>query len=222
MFHVEQKQKSNIQLDQFSSLIYGYNLKKNITGFKNKEEILNNLVLSSILDLTLYNVPRGTLIADLGSGNGVPGIVLAVLNNEHRFMLIDSNEKKCRFMKESIQFLGLDNVQVINDRAENVSQKYRDKCGVVVSRAFGPVLYSIEFGLSLLQKKGHLFVYSHRTFQNLSHEMRLFVNELGGVEDTVHTNEGIAVYKADETPDIYPRKFPIIKRSAKRIQEFKD
>ncbi len=202
-------------------MVYEYNQVKNLTGFRTVDEIYKNLVEQSIRDLTVYNVPRGTLIADLGSGNGVPGIVLSVLFPEYRYLLVDSNEKKCAFLCRVVADLALPHVSVYNGRAEEASSRYRNRCGIVVSRAFGPVCYSLEFGLCMLQEGGHLYVYSNKTSRSLSDEMMRFAADLGAAADTPFFADGIAFRKVAHTPEEYPRKFPVIKRFAARTAEFK-
>lgn len=215
-------QKNKAKLKQYSELVHEYNQKKNITGFQSVDEIYNQLVCTSLIDLEQYNVPRGTYIADLGSGNGVPGIVLAIAFPQFRYLLVDSNEKKCAFLNLAVEELGLEAVEIRNNRAETVSRENREKCGIVVSRAFGPIMYSLEFGLSMLKMQGHLFIYSHKRYDDLSSGLNEFSKVLGAEKDSIHAEKGIALVKVNETPLKYPRNFPVIKRDAARMLEFKD
>jgi 16S rRNA (guanine527-N7)-methyltransferase len=220
VFHVEQTKTK--KLFKYAELIHDFNQKKNITGFSTAEEIYNQLILTSFLDLDKFNVPRGTLFADLGSGNGVPGLVLGIMFPQFDFHLVDSNQKKCSFMKDVCEKMSVTNVEVYNSRVEDFAVQKRSLYGFVISRAFGPLLYSCEYGLSLLKKDGFLYIFSKKSFDDLSDVMKVHVKTLGGVKSLVNMGGGIVLQKSTEMLAPYPRKFTILKRESKRIPEFKD
>jgi 16S rRNA (guanine527-N7)-methyltransferase len=92
---LEQKQVELMK--KYSSLVFEENQKFNLTGFKTMEEIVTELVISSVDCVDFSNVPRGTSIADIGTGSGVPGIPLAIAYPDLEFSLVDSNQKKASF-----------------------------------------------------------------------------------------------------------------------------
>ena len=71
----------------------------------------------------LSHLPPGQVrIADVGSGGGVPGIPLAIVRPDARFTLIESTKKKAAFLSEAAQALGLENVKLFAERAEDAGQ----------------------------------------------------------------------------------------------------
>lgn len=76
-------------------------------------------------------------IADVGTGAGLPGLILAILCPQHRFTLIESDSRKSAFLLTVIQDLGLTNVQVKNQRVEDVV--LNPKADVITARAFAPL-----------------------------------------------------------------------------------
>lgn len=76
-------------------------------------------------------------IADVGSGAGLPGLVLAILNPQHTFTLIESDSRKAAFLITGVQELGLTNTRVLNQRVEAV--QLQPKAHVVTARAFAPL-----------------------------------------------------------------------------------
>lgn len=99
-----------------------------------------------------------TLI-DLGSGGGVPGLVLAVRRPDVEIRLVDATAKRCRFLEEAVATLALANTQVIQGRAEVVGRgELRGWADVVVARSFGPPAVTAECAAPLLRPGGRLVV----------------------------------------------------------------
>ena len=88
---------------------------------------------------------EGNLIADIGAGAGLPGIPLAILNPDKRFVLIDSNGKKTRFMFQAKIQLGLGNITIENCRIEHYQSK--PQIDMVMCRAFS----TLTDALAMLQ-----------------------------------------------------------------------
>ena len=91
------------------------NAEFNLTAIRDRLGMLRKHVLDS---LSLQPFLKGTRIADVGTGAGFPGLPLAVVNPERRFSLIEATGKKARFVERTALRLALDNVEVVNERAE--------------------------------------------------------------------------------------------------------
>src|SRR5690606_9932453 len=93
--------------------------------------------------LSVLPLIRGTRIVDVGTGAGLPGIPLALCLPDARFVLIDSNGKKTRFLLQAVATLGLQNVQVVNGRAED----YRggEAVDMIVTRAFASLRQGLDW-----------------------------------------------------------------------------
>ena len=89
---------------------------------------------------------------DVGSGAGLPGIVLAITNPTLTFVLLDSNGKKTRFLNEVKRSLSLANVTIVQSRVEN----YRETVSfdTVMSRAFSDITQFIQWTQHLIAKQG--------------------------------------------------------------------
>lgn len=100
-------------------------------------------------------------VADLGSGGGVPGLVLAVGRPDARWVLIEANRRRCAFLVEAVTTLDLaDRVAVVRGRAEAIGRDplHRGQYRTVVARAFGPSAVTAECGAPLLTAGGRLLV----------------------------------------------------------------
>ena len=91
------------------------NAQFNLTAIRDRPGMLRKHVLDS---LSLQPYLLGTRVADVGTGAGFPGLVLAIANPERRFTLIEATGKKARFVEQTSARLGLSNVLVVNSRAE--------------------------------------------------------------------------------------------------------
>lgn len=115
--------------------IFHLNAKLNLTTIKEREEFFLKHILDSVYFLKFLDVDFKSAI-DLGSGGGIPGIVLGIYFRDRQFYLVESIGKKCTFLQEAIFMLGLDNVHVINDRCEKIKNLKTD---IIFSRGVGKV-----------------------------------------------------------------------------------
>ena len=91
------------------------NAQFNLTAIRDRPGMLQKHVLDS---LSLQPYLRGERLADVGTGAGFPGLVLAVVNPQRRLTLIEATGKKARFVEQTVQRIGCGNVLVVNSRAE--------------------------------------------------------------------------------------------------------
>ena len=123
------------QFAQLDALYRDWNSKINVISRKDIDNLYEHHVLHSLAIAKLLPFQPGTSIMDVGTGGGFPGIPLAILFPECRFLLIDSIGKKIKVASEVAQALGLQNVTCKQERAEEEKQKF----DFVVSRAVMPL-----------------------------------------------------------------------------------
>ena len=114
---------NNNQLKKFESLfgIYSdWNSKINVISRKDLDNFYLRHVLHSMSIAKFHHFSSGTSIMDLGTGGGFPGIPLSILYPEVNFHLVDSISKKIRVVEDIIEKLNLKNVEIYDDRAENI------------------------------------------------------------------------------------------------------
>jgi len=122
------------QIEQFTDLQHLYqhwNTQINVISRKNIDTLYTNHILHSLAIAKLIQFEKGTKILDIGTGGGFPGIPLAILFPEVDFLLVDSIGKKIKVVNEVSNAIGLTNVSVLHERAENI----KDTFDFVVSRA---------------------------------------------------------------------------------------
>ncbi|OGT74033.1 MAG: hypothetical protein A3H44_12855 [Gammaproteobacteria bacterium RIFCSPLOWO2_02_FULL_57_10] len=119
------------QLLDYLELLLKWNKAFNLSGVKDAAEMLSRHLLDS---LTLAPFMTGQRILDVGTGPGLPGIPLAICYPEKDFVLLDSNGKKTRFVFQAKLQLGLQNVDVQNQRLEHYNNS--EPVDIIVCRAF--------------------------------------------------------------------------------------
>ncbi len=98
---------------------------------------------------------------DLGSGSGVPGLIIAWALEQAEVVLVESNARRANFLHRAATFLDLDSrIQILCERAELVGREptLRERADVVVARSFGPPATTAECGSALVRVGGHLVV----------------------------------------------------------------
>ena len=115
---------NNNQLNKFESLfgIYSdWNSKINVISRKDLDNFYLRHVLHSMSIAKFHHFSSGTSIMDLGTGGGFPGIPLSILYPEVNFHLVDSISKKIKVVEDILKKLNLKNVEIYDDRAENIN-----------------------------------------------------------------------------------------------------
>lgn len=115
----------------YVGLLHKWNKAYNLTAIREPEAMIERHLLDS---LSVVAYIQGHNIADVGTGPGLPGMVLAIVYPEKQFTLMDSNGKKTRFLQQAKQELGLENIAIYNGRVESYPQQ--QSFDTVISRAF--------------------------------------------------------------------------------------
>jgi 16S rRNA (guanine527-N7)-methyltransferase len=116
-----------------------WNRTHNLTAITTREEMVTHHLLDS---LSVHAALSGKTVADVGTGAGFPGLPLAVIDPERAFTLIDSNNKKVRFVAHAARTLGLPNVTAVHARAE--APREGRPFDTVIARAFAALPELLE------------------------------------------------------------------------------
>lgn len=144
--------KSQIEsLLKFIKLIEKWNKAYNLTAVRNLEDMVRLHLLDSLAILPFI---RGHHVVDIGTGAGLPGIPLAIFLPSVKFLLIDSNSKKTRFVQQAVLELKLQNVTVLHSRVENFQPD--SLFSTVIMRAFANLQNIMQLTKHLLDAQGIL------------------------------------------------------------------
>jgi 16S rRNA (guanine527-N7)-methyltransferase len=112
-------------------------------------------IADSLTGLDVTEIRMAGLIADIGAGAGLPGLVLAAALPEAHVVLVEAAGRKCEFVRSTIDAMGLENAEVVCARAE----EWRDglgRCDVVCARALAALAVVCEYAAPLLHEGGLL------------------------------------------------------------------
>ena len=137
------------QLLRYLSLILKWNRVYNLSAIRDPIESVKKHLLDS---LSIIHFVQPGLLLDVGSGAGLPGIVIAIMKPETKVFVLDSVGKKCRFMQAVKSELALENLIVVNSRVE--SFKPKKSFSQITSRAFAEVSKTIQLTKHLLEENG--------------------------------------------------------------------
>lgn len=161
------------KMEQYICQLQEYNAKFDLINTDEHDEIAVRHILDSLAGLPaicqeLSKRPAETVLADIGSGAGLPGIPLSTALPQYSFTLVERMTKRCAFLEHCAQVLKNENVTVEENQAERLEQKRFDLC---VFRAFRPLEKKMtKVLLRILKDGGKLMAYKARS-EKISEEM---------------------------------------------------
>ncbi|MGI6456868.1 MAG: 16S rRNA (guanine(527)-N(7))-methyltransferase RsmG [bacterium] len=198
----------------YFSLLYEENQKQNLTGYKNIEEYLVYHLQDTLKQLGTVDI-QGGVLTDVGSGAGIPGILIKIMRPDLKVMLMESMKKKGIFLRKAIDHLELANVEVIIARAEQTAhdERYREQSDYVTARALAPLSQALELTAGFVKVGGKLFLPRGIDETNENHEKSVLETlNLQLEREEYYSLRGrekqyrLAVYKKiKNTPEKYPR-----------------
>lgn len=204
------------QLDNFmkyNELLLNWNTKINLTAITEPEEVIKKHFCDSLSCLSF--IKNGATVCDVGTGAGFPGLPIAIMRDDAEVLLVDSLNKRIKFLNTVIEELNLKNVKTVHLRAEEGGRgKLRDSFDIVTARAVASLNVLSEYCMPYV-KPGGLFL-SFKS-ENYSEELSAAENalkKLSGKANEVYIYEIpdsdikhsiIPIVKTSATPKAYPR-----------------
>ena len=206
---------------RYYELLTEWNKVMNLTAISGEEDTarLHFLDCAALAGLTEL---RGKRVIDVGTGAGFPGLVLKILCPETELVLLDSLEKRVRFLKTVCAELGFDDVLCLHARAEEAPPQLRESFDLACSRAVARLNLLAELCLPFV-KTGGLFAAmkgpdAAEELREAEKGLRLLGGEIERVAEypvpgTELRHNAVLIRKASETPKKYPRKWAQMKKN---------
>ena len=213
-FNLSEKQIE--KLDKYYELLIEKNKVMNLTAITDFDEVIVKHFADSLSICTVMPDDIHT-ICDLGTGAGFPGIPMAIAYPNIQFTLIDSLNKRIKFLQEVVDCIGLNNVTLVHARAEEAGRNkiYREQFDLVVSRAVANIATLSEYCLPLVKIGGYFISFKSGDINNEIELSGKAINKLGGqlekpilfsLPDTDISRSFLIINKEKNTPKVYPRK----------------
>ncbi len=205
---IEISADEEVLLARYLGMLFSINEKLNLTRIDRESAWSKHVVDSLTLLAPLASIEGVTTAIDIGSGGGLPAIPLAIARREISWTLLEATGKKARFLEAVSRRLGLDNISVLNMRAEVAAHgPLREHFNVSTSRAVGPLdglaRISIPFlkigGMMLAikgERAGEEVISSKQPLYELHAQV---IGELKGETNTI-----LVVEKTRRTPTKFP------------------
>ena len=229
----QEARKNNIELNEehlkqfelYKDILIEWNKKMNLTAITDEYQIIMKHFIDC-LEVTKYIEPNSNVI-DIGTGAGFPGIVIAIYFEKNiDITLVDALNKRITFLTEVKNILNLNNVNIVQARAEELGRKeeYREKFDYIVSRAVAPLNILLEYDIPFLKTGSKCLLLKSSNLDeeinNSSNALSVLNSKITNIYEYCYTiysetynRKIIEVVKQKSTQERYPRNYGKIKKN---------
>lgn len=205
------------QLNNFHKILCEWNEFMNLTGITEYNEVVIKHFVDSLAVNCVYSFKKTDRVVDIGTGAGFPGIPLRIMYPDTRFTLLDSLNKRIKFLDEVIRINSLDGIETLHGRAEDYARdkNYREAFDVCVSRAVANLSTLSEYCLPYVKVGGVFISYKAGLLDEELKASERAIKLLGGEINEVHKltlpdtdidRTFVVIKKTAATSKKYPRK----------------
>ena len=197
------------QFDEYYEILVEWNKVMNLTGITEYQEVVEKHFLDSLSIVKVMDMDQAERVIDIGTGAGFPGIPLKIAFPKLDIVLLDSLNKRIRFLDHVIEELGLEGIRTIHGRAEDYARdgKYRERFDLCVSRAVANLSSLSEYCLPYVKVGGRFVSYKSGDIEeevnDASKKERI---EKFQLPDTDIQRSFVVIGKTKNTQKRYPRK----------------
>lgn len=197
--------------------LLAWNERHNLTAIREREQVRIKHLLDSLTCFCVMPAAAAERVIDVGTGAGFPGLALKIFNPAMQLTLVESVGKKAAFCRHIVNRLGLEGVEVVQERAEAIGQMktHRERYDWAVARAVAVMPVLAEYLLPLVRVGGTMLAMKGESAPAEAHAAEHAVRVLGGhlrklvpvtLPGVAEERYLVVVDKAAATPSGYPRR----------------
>lgn len=205
------------QFDKFYELLVEWNKVMNLTGITDYDEVNEKHFLDSVSLVKAIDIDQVDTLIDIGTGAGFPGIPLKIVFPHLKIVLLDSLNKRIKFLNKVIDEIGLADIITMHGRAEDYAkqEEYREKFDICVSRAVANLSTLSEYCIPYVKVGGIFLPYKSGDIDEEVQQAKKAIHVLGGkidevikfqLPDTEINRSFVKINKTNNTPKKFPRK----------------
>ena len=215
------------KLNKYYELLITWNKKFNLTRITEEKEVYLKHFYDSLSIKRAINLYNYNNLVDVGTGAGFPGIVLAIIFKNLKVDLIEANTKKCLFLAEVKKNLSLDNIQIINGRAESYAKIAREKYEIATCRAVSHLNIISEIIIPMIKVSGYFLPLKGEIDKEIKEGLNILTKLNAKLVEVKtfklpieNSNRSILIIKKINTTNIiYPREYNKIIKDLKNRQK---
>lgn len=203
--------------NRYYELLVEWNEKINLTAITEPREVAIKHIVDSLSCYQKELFTGQVSLIDVGTGAGFPGLPLKIFCPELKLTLLDSLNKRVKFLQLVVDELGLKDVEVIHARSEEAARnkKYREKFDLATARAVARLSIICEYCLPFVKQGGTFIALKGRQYEEEIQEAQKAFSVLGGklvksmpvkLPELEDKRAVVYIKKEKATPKVYPRK----------------
>lgn len=216
-FHISLNKEQEEQFLKYYEILIEWNKVMNLTAITDYDEVMLKHFVDSISLSNTFNLSSVNCMIDIGTGAGFPGIPLKIIYPHLKVVLLDSLNKRIRFLNEVVDNLGLKDISAVHGRAENFAKQkdYRENFDLCVSRAVANLSSLSEYCLPYVRTGGMFVSYKAGNVEEEAEQAKKAIFLLGGekkeivkfrLPESEIERSLVMIKKVKNTPAKYPRK----------------
>ena len=224
---IEELEKINIklnenqlkQLGKYHELLVEWNKIMNLTGITEKEEVYLKHFYDCITIAKIIDLNEIKTLCDVGSGAGFPGIVLKIVYPNINITLVDSLNKRIKFLNNVIKQLDLKNIEALHFRIEDYALNNRNKFDMVTARAVAPINVLLEYCIPITKENKFFVAMKGKIDTEPSYDnaiKKLDTELLKKIQFNLpieNSDRTLLLFKKKKDIKKYPRKYSDIKKN---------
>lgn len=214
---IELSESQKNQFHRYYEMLIEWNKVMNLTGITEYDEVNEKHFVDSLSIIKAVDMRKVQSVIDIGTGAGFPGIPLKIVYPHLHLVLLDSLQKRIKFLKAVIEELGLEDIETLHGRAEDYAKnsEYREKFDICVSRAVANLSALCEYCIPYIRLGGIFISYKSGEVDEEVKRSEKAVKILGGnihkiikfqLPGTEIGRSFVKIKKVEKTKKKYPRK----------------